>query len=157
MFAAEESAIVARVGAFDDSLLPPGSILVLPTFNDRLGAYFRSGTVDRQRIRGTYGFHGLVEKGSDNTPQWREGFSTRALAVWDAGGRIWLSRRVLSPIPEKDWDWVEGDDRRVSWSDLPAFFTPFDLGATRGGVDGFVELLPTPRNRSRLRATLASD
>lgn len=153
-FAAEENAIVARLGEFNDSLLPAGSILVVPTFNDRTGAYFRSGTVDRARLRGTFGFHGLVEKGSESTPQWRESFSARALDVWDAGGRIWLSRRVLSPAPAEDWDWVEGDDRRVSWSDFPRFFTPLDLGTTSGGADGFVELLPTPRNRALLRARL---
>jgi hypothetical protein len=153
-FAAEEDTIVTRLGEFDDSLLPPGSILVVPTFNDRTGAYFRSGTVDFKRLRGSFGFHGLVEKGSVATPQWRESFSKRALDVWDAGGRVWVSRRVLSPTPAADWDWVEGDDRRVSWSDFPGFFAPFELGATRGGADGFVELLPTPTNRSRLRATL---
>jgi hypothetical protein len=152
-FAADENAIVARVGEFNDSLLPPGSILVLPSFNDRTGPYFRSGTMDRQRIHGSYGLYGLVEKGATNTPQWRENFAGRALGVWDAGGRIWLSRRMLSATPQADWDWVEGDDRRVSWSDLPAFFTPFDLGASHGGADGFIELLPTQRNESRLRAT----
>jgi hypothetical protein len=155
-FTAEEATIVARLGEFDDSLLPPGSILVVPTFNDRTGAYFRSGTVNYERLRGSFGFHGLVEKGSVGTPQWRETFSRRALGVWDVGGRVWLSRRLLSPMPAVDWDWVEGDDRRVSWPDFPRFFTPFDLGVTRGGPDGFVEFLPSPNNRFRLRAILPS-
>lgn len=153
-FIGEEKTIISRLGAFSDALLPEGSLLVVPTFNDRTAAYFRSGMVDSRRLQGSFAFHGLVELGAAGTAQWRSTFARRASDVWDRGGRIWLSRRALSPAPAAEWDWVEGDDRRVSWTDFGQFFSPFEFGAGLGGPDGFVEILPTARNKSRLRAIL---
>jgi hypothetical protein len=154
-FVGEENTIISRLGAFNDTLLPEGSLLVVPTFNDRTAAYFRSGTIDSRKLHGSFAFHGLVEIGAAGTAQWRSSFARRALDVWDRGGRIWLSRRALSPAPAADWDWVEGDDRRVSWADFGRFFNPFEFGAGLGGPDGFVEILPSAPNKSRLREILA--
>ncbi len=74
------------------------------------------------------------------------------MRVWDAGGDVWFSKRLLSERPRAEWNWVEGDDRRVAWVDLPAFFSQFEMGESVGGDNGFVLLQPTQRNRDYLVA-----
>jgi hypothetical protein len=45
---------------------------------------------------------------------------------------------------------VEGDDKRVSWTDLQSFFSQFDRGYPVGGRDGFLPLLHNPKNEQLL-------
>lgn len=90
-----------------------------------------------------------------NTPfilHWRQNFSAHALSVWKKSGDVWLSKRLFSARPQPAWNWVEGDDPRVSWTDLPAFFSRFETGNPVGGGDGFVLLLPSPENERLLTA-----
>jgi hypothetical protein len=62
-----------------------------------------------------------------------------------------VSARLLSSRPEAVWLWVEGDDRRIRWSDLPALFTRFEYDSRiLEGSDGFVRLARTPSNLERL-------
>jgi hypothetical protein len=50
---------------------------------------------------------------------------------------------------------VEGDDKRISWADIPAFFRKLDLLPPVGGADGFAEVAPSEQNR-KLFAELTS-
>ena len=59
----------------------------------------------------------------------------------------------MSARPQAHWNWVEGDDKRVSWTDVYSFFIGFELGESVGGDDGFVRLLPSERNKSLLSQT----
>jgi hypothetical protein len=88
----------------------------------------------------------LVSVGYASTPNWRGEFAAAVRRVWVEGGRVWISKRALSRRPKAEWDWVEGDEKSVSWSDLPAFFEGFELGQDLGDDDGFVVLPRTPRN-----------
>jgi hypothetical protein len=81
---------------------------------------------------------------------WRRDFACGALSVWDHGGEVWVTRRVLSERPVRAWLWVEGDDRRWSWAAIRGFFQDFDSGKSRGGDDGFFLLGDTAENRSIL-------
>jgi general stress protein CsbA len=95
-----------------------------------------------------------------NTPfilHWRQNFSVYALSVWKKGGDVWLSKRLFSPRPRPEWNWVEGDDPRVSWTDLSNFFSRFETGHPVGGEDGFVQLLPSSENERRLNAFAQND
>jgi len=86
----------------------------------------------------------VVDIGHYFAPQWRNLFATRARAVWDEGGEVWVTTRVLASRPQPGWDWVEGEEPRVSWQDLHAFFAAVEWGQRAGGEDGFVHL---PRSR----------
>ena len=73
----------------------------------------------------------------------------------DAGGAgegADVERHILERAerPEAHWGWVEGDDPRVSWRELPEFFRQFDTGDAVGGADGFVLIPPSARNRDIL-------
>jgi hypothetical protein len=155
-FASNSQSMLSRVMAFDAVTLPERSMVVTPSWNDAIVAYFGSGAAPPLRIRGRLPLYGLMQPGVEYAPRWRRDFAERALQALDAGGRIWISRRLLAARPDADWGWVEGDDRRLSWRDFPGYFTPFDYGATLGGPDGFVEMLASPGNRSRLEASSRS-
>lgn len=83
-------------------------------------------------------------------PFWRRDFACGALSVWDGGGEVWVTRRVLSERPVRAWLWVEGDDRRWSWAAIHGFFRDFAAGESRGGDDGFFLLGNTAENRRLL-------
>jgi hypothetical protein len=96
----------------------------------------------------------LLPLGHAGAPRWRNTFAQDVRRVWDRGGTAWISARVLSPRPRAEWNWVEGDEKSVRWSDLPSFFEAFELGRTAGDDDGFVALAPTPHNGQLVRPLL---
>ena len=73
----------------------------------------------------------LIPLGYGSGLNWRGGFARRVQGAWSKGGKVWISKRVLSR-PKAEWDWVEGDETSVSWSELPAFFGAFELGRDPG-------------------------
>jgi hypothetical protein len=92
----------------------------------------------------------LLTPGAEDVPKWREDFASRALAIWHAGGDVWVSKRLLQQEPRANWNWVEGDDPRVSWLDLYHFFSSLEYGEGVGANDGFVLLAPSTENRMSL-------
>ena len=84
--------------------------------------------------------------------RWRQIFAGKTLQMWEKGGDIWITRRVLYPRPRVEWNWVEGDDPNISWIDIHNFFAPIEMGQTVGGEDGFVLVLPSPQNKQLLSA-----
>jgi hypothetical protein len=128
-------------------LLKPSSRIYVVTFQDQLFNFYKSFPFNPINRAGTLKVLGLIEVGGKVAPQWRQDFAVRAQSVWERGGDVWLSKRVLSRQPLSKWNWVEGDDKRVSWKDINGFFSPFEMGQSVGGDDGFVLLLPSPKNR----------
>jgi hypothetical protein len=96
--------------------------------------------------------YSAVSIGDKASSQWREEFATKALETWNAGGDVWLSRRVLEPRPGNASYWVEGNDPGITWAQISGFFNGFERGPEVGSADGFVMLSRTPRNESILRA-----
>src|SRR5262249_28698309 len=80
----------------------------------------------------------------------REGFAAQALSAWDKGGDVWISRRVLSTRPEREWNWVEGADKHVSWKDVNGFFSQIEVGNLVKSRDSFLMVLPSDENRAML-------
>jgi hypothetical protein len=97
--------------------------------------------------------NGLVMPNTKTAPAWRDTLAARAARAWAQGGHLWISRRAFRATPAADWKWAEGDEPAVRWRDFPAYFDSVDVGPPVGGVDGFVELLQTPRTRRQLRLT----
>ncbi len=98
----------------------------------------------------------LIPLGYGSGLNWRGGFARRVQGAWSKGGKVWISKRVLSARPKAEWDWVEGDETSVSWSELPAFFGAFELGRDLGDEDGFVFLACTPHNEQLLEQSTAN-
>lgn len=84
-------------------------------------------------------------------PRWRAKFAEDVLAAWQKGARVWVTDRVLFAIPRREWNWVEGDDPRISWREIHALFATLDLKPSLGGPDGFLLLVESGRNRAVLQ------
>ena len=132
-----------------ESLLPrlsKRSIVFAATYQDDLVTFNRTFPFHPVNRSGRLHLSVLVSPGTSWNLHWCEDFASRVLSTWRAGGATWISRRALSPRPLSEWNWAEGDDRRVSWKDFPLLFSHLELGESVGGADGFVQLLPTPHN-----------
>ncbi|HLH02990.1 MAG TPA: hypothetical protein VKX25_09490 [Bryobacteraceae bacterium] len=103
-----------------------------------------------QLSRDRYLLTPAVPWGTIHVRQWREQLAGHIQNVWKHDGRIWISRRLFAPRPNPAWNWVEGDDPRVSWAEVRTFFCSLDLGTSVGGADGFSELARTPKNEAMM-------
>jgi hypothetical protein len=83
---------------------------------------------------------------------WPRSFAERTLKIWQAGGDVWFSKRMLHPHPHPDWHWAEGAEQTRPWADIYAFYTQLETDKSVGGEDGFVLLAPSSRNRQLLLA-----
>jgi hypothetical protein len=91
--------------------------------------------------------HDVIEVGNVRVTTWRKDFAARALQTMDSPADVWVSKRLTAQRPEASWRWVEGDDPRVHWKDLPQFFTQFEYDRDSGGPDGFLMLRNSEKNR----------
>jgi hypothetical protein len=97
--------------------------------------------------------YNLLTPGNSSVINWREELSRRIATAWNAGIDVYITERLLTETPKPEWNWVEGDDERVSWKDFYQFFMGFTFdSATVGRVagDGFRRLPPTPENLALL-------
>lgn len=106
--------------------------------------------------RHSFNPYAIIAVGTTQAPVWRQDFLTKVEETWNNGGDAWVSKRVLSERPLADWNWVEGDDKSVSWADVYSFFSKLEFEQSVGGDDGFALLTPSDRNRAILRV-LASE
>jgi hypothetical protein len=88
----------------------------------------------------------VIEPASVRVARWREEFAEEALQAWRQGGEVWVSKRLWAAQPLPEWEWVEGDDRRITWKEIPAFFGQLRTVGEVGGADGFLRLLPEGSN-----------
>ena len=128
-------------------MLKPNSWVFTANWQDDLVNFNRSFPLNPLNRNGNLVVGALISPGEPEVARWQQEFSTRAQSVWSTGGDVWISRRLLSPRPRPEWNWVEGDDRRVSWSDLYRYAARLELGQIVGGDDGFSLLAPSERNR----------
>jgi len=93
----------------------------------------------------------LVVVGNSGVLRWRQDFATMALSVWENQADVWISSHALNSRPAADLNWVEGDDRRISWNGIHEFFSQVEMGTRIGGPDGFELMPPSPHNRAFLQ------
>ncbi len=93
----------------------------------------------------------MITPGASDVARWRQGFLKTVESTWSKGGDIWLSKRLFASRPKAEWNWVEGDNPLVSWTDVFDLFSQLEVSQTVGGEDGFVILLPSEHNKNILR------
>lgn len=150
----EREATVARVKELQPRLRP-GDVVAMSHFQDDL-VTFNNNFLFNQ-IDPPIQSYQVLDPATTQVLSWRERFAAEALSVWREGGRVWLSRRLLSERPRPEWNWVEGDDPAVSWTDFYRFFSTLEMDETVGGDDGFVLLARSPANEEMLTRVSAVD
>jgi hypothetical protein len=132
--------------------LKDGSLVIVSHNLDDLIEFGGNFPFDPINRSGALNLYPILTPGNSDFGRWRENFASHAMHAWRTGGDIWISNRLFHPTPQADWNWVEGDDNRVSWSDLDPFFSRLKYGESIGGDDGFVLLLPSTENQNLLGA-----
>jgi hypothetical protein len=152
----KQEAVVARINQLAPSLKPE-SMIVTTHLQDELVNFKRSYPFHLLNRQYDLRIYSVVTLGSSSVPQWRQNLAATALSVWSQGGEVWVSNRARSVRPRAEWNWVEGDDRRVSWTEFFAFFSQLEWGKSSGGEDGFVRLLPSANNEQFFRSLVTSE
>jgi hypothetical protein len=133
-------------------LLNRNSLVLAVNEQDNLAEFRLNFPLDPVNLHANWRTYDMLEINSARLATWREDFAKRVLDTWLQGGTVWLPERVFHSRPRPEWNWVEGDDKRVKWSDLPVFFSQLETGAMVDGDDGFVLLRNSPKNRQVLGA-----
>jgi hypothetical protein len=142
----------ARMEALNQAV-QPGALVFVLTFNDDLSGLPAIRPLDRSLLTSRFKVSDTVEMASRRIQHWRAEFAVRALKQWAGNHEVWISERMLASRPEARWLWVEGDDPRIRWSELPAAFSGLEFDArVLVGNDGFLRVAETEKNRHRLAA-----
>lgn len=146
---AREQKVEARVNPLLP-LLKPESRVVTSHLQDEINNFTRDFLFNPINRVGNLHYYPMVAPNTAQVDNWRQTFAAETLRIWDSNGDMWVSKRMLNSRPKEEWNWVEGDDPRVSWTDLYNYFSQFQFGPDVGGEDGFVLLQPSPQNRDIL-------
>lgn len=92
-----------------------------------------------------------IEIATVRVATWRPDFAKCALGALERHESVWISKRFLAERPDPAWEWTEGDDRRIVWTDVPVFFRQFSYGESVAGADGFLKLEASEENLQHLR------
>lgn len=157
-FAIRKQAVVARKAALRRHTNARSATVYVVSLRDDLYRLPAARPLDRDLLAPKLRILDVIEVASGTLTSWKARFASRTLAAWREGEEVWVSRRLLARRPAAAWEWVEGDDKRVRWVDLPDFFAQFETSPmTDGQPDGFVRVLATGSNRDRLELEALSD
>jgi hypothetical protein len=152
----QEEKIARRASDISPSLLNAAGVIYVTHTGDEFLNFARSFPFAPLNRRRTFHVLAVIEAGHSDLPMWKATFSRTALTAWERQGNVWVSRRVFSPMPKPEWNWVEHDDPRISWSDLSPFFSRLEYEQCVGGSDGFCLLAPSSTNREFLASVTRS-
>jgi hypothetical protein len=152
--AAEE--VRGQVRALESAMDRPASVFVV-TLRDPLYYVPLIRPLDHTLVSQKYIVTDVIEVASTRLLHWRAEFADRALQNWKEGRDVWISKRLLASRPAGNGIWVEGDDPRIKWQELPGFFGQFATDRSEGGLDGFTRLADVPANRTALQKLMADD
>jgi hypothetical protein len=153
--AERQERVAARIEALEPVLKPKSSVATISQQDELWAFYWDFPFHPINRHRSLAVFH-IQEPGTTQILVWRQEFATKARSVWSDGGDLWISKRVLSPRPAAEWNWVEGEDPRISWADIYGYFSQFEFGQAVGGEDGFYLLSPSAKNKQLMAALRSS-
>ena len=146
--------VTQRIQALNRTV-QPGALVFVVTFNDDLYRLPALNPLNRNLNDSRFSVLDAVTLAAARTALWSSDFAERALEQWAKHEEVWVSERCLAPRPESDWQWVEGDDGRVHWRDIPAVFTMLQYDESLADErDGFRRLAQTQENKERLTRQL---
>jgi hypothetical protein len=148
-----QEAVTERVSELHGRIKPHSRVMLV-TWQDELVNFSRSFPFNPLNRAGELSVGALVTPGTTIVIEWRREFAAETMKVWNQNGEMWVSKRVINVRPRPEWNWVEGDDRRISWIDFYKFFSQLQLGDTAGGEDGFILVPENEQNRRILEAQL---
>lgn len=140
---------IARVNLIHEHAGAHDTVFLL-SFRDPVSTFVQKAPFSRYNSPDTLALHHAIEPGSSLVLTWRHDAACRMLNTWKAGGKDWISDRLVAARPLPSWNWAEHDDDRVHWTDVESFFAPLARGEHIGGADGFFLLPESPANRQRL-------
>jgi len=131
-----------------NSNVQPGAVVTVVTMADDLYALPNANPLNKSLTPSGFRVADAVVIASRTILRWRAAFAVRALEQWAQNKEMWFSERLLALKPEAHWLWVEGDDPRIRWPELPSAFGQLetDLKIEAGG-DGFLRVAQTQANR----------
>ncbi len=132
----------------------PADVLVLLSPRDPIWRFHRVYPF-HPLSRAPFRFADAFEPANVHTPLFRQEFARAALAAWQNGGEVWITRRVMAERPQPEWEWVEGDNG-ARWQELSAYYRQFATDAAIGGDDGFVRVAESPEDRLLLASYISS-
>ena len=144
-----EQAVVRRLSELQ-AVLKPESLVATVNQQDEVWAFRWTFPFDPINLDERVNTYHLIEPSTDRVLTWREHFAAASVDAWRKGGDVWVSTRVQSARPLRDWNWVEGADPNIAWRDVPAFFSKLQFGEVVGSDDGFSRMLPSAQNRAAL-------
>lgn len=126
------------------------SMITLPTQMDEIYDFTQGFPLSPLNRNKSFYVHDAVKVATDQIKTWKQEFAALSLRNMKMQRQVWVSRRVFASQPDPSWKWTEGDDRRITWKELPLYFEQFEYGPAIGGSDGFVPLLATSHNQELL-------
>ena len=147
VLARRQERVVSQIRELQPRLRPASRVITVNQ-QDEVWSFTWSSPLHPANRTGTLTVYHLVEPGTTRAVTWRDQFAAEALATWEAGGDVWIRKRVLAARPRPEWNWVEGADPRLSWAGIHTFFSRLDVGQSIGDDDGFALLLSSPNNRA---------
>lgn len=141
-----------------DRAISNEAVVFIPTLHEQFYYVPLTRPLDHGLSSSKYQTMDVVEVASTRLLHWRTEFAARVLDAWSTGKEVWLSRHVDANRPDASWEWIEGDDPRIKWAELPSFFQQFQTDASVGSeANGFVRLAKTPVNVSLLSQLRSAD
>jgi hypothetical protein len=134
-----------------EALLPrlrPGSCLFLVYPWDEIGVLNRDYPCNPLGHRLTT--DSAIPLNVRRAAQWQAVMCRRMETIWDRGGDVWVTRRLLNPVPRPEWGWVEDPSSDLRWATLHRFFAELEAEELPAAGELFVRILPTEANRERL-------
>ncbi len=147
-----EAVIMQRLSDLDPLLKPDSSVITVDQAEELMRVNY-DYPLNPFILRYPDLTYASVTRGTTQALRWREDVKLHVQSVWQKGGDIWLSKRLLEPQPKPDWNWVEGEGP-PPWKELHQFYSSLEVENPVGGDDGFVKLKASEKNRALLQPGL---
>jgi hypothetical protein len=130
----KQEAALSRLPA-SPSIHESRSVFVVSHFQDLLFQFNRNYPLHPRNLGGLEVFD-VFAPGVVSSSEWRSRVDKRIASEWDSGGSVYVSSRLLARKPAAEWDWIEGDDPRVTWFALHEHLARLEYeGTVRSGEE----------------------
>lgn len=145
---------VTRMASLEP-LLTPNSQIVLLDEDDELMRFNRNFPLDPLNRTGKFNLYLVVRPNTTQVVTWRQSFAAMVWITWQKQGDVWISKRLFRARPKAEWNWVEGDDARLSWAYINGLFSKLETTAGPGGDDDFSLLSKSAGNQALLKSLVS--